>query len=77
MLYISDRKSNTSGFDSLRKRATDMSGTLGRRGSLERRNEKRRSWPTDECVNNLYNFKPITLTVTSFFKQVNSFTYYF
>uniref|UniRef100_A0A6B0VH54 Putative ph domain-containing protein n=1 Tax=Ixodes ricinus TaxID=34613 RepID=A0A6B0VH54_IXORI len=47
------------------------SGTLGRRGSLERRSgsEKRRSWSPDDFANGLDTFRPVTLTVTSFFKQ--------
>lgn len=44
-------------------------GTLTRRGSLERRAEKRRSWSTEHIANTLDNFRPITLTVSSFFKQ--------
>ncbi|CAN8011055.1 unnamed protein product, partial [Ixodes pacificus] len=43
----------------------------GRRGSLERRSgsEKRRSWSPDDFANGLDTFRPVTLTVTSFFKQ--------
>ncbi|EDW04302.1 GH11724 [Drosophila grimshawi] len=63
-----DRKSSTSSFDQLRKKANDMSGTLTRRGSLERR-EKRRSWSPDDFANVVESFRPITLTVPSFFKQ--------
>lgn len=44
-------------------------GTLTRRGSLERKAEKRRSWSPDHLANTLDNFRPITLTVPSFFKQ--------
>ncbi|CAN8028774.1 unnamed protein product, partial [Ixodes persulcatus] len=42
-----------------------------RRGSLERRSgsEKRRSWSPDDFANGLDTFRPVTLTVTSFFKQ--------
>lgn len=43
--------------------------TLTRRGSLERRAEKRRSWSPDHLANTLDTFRPITLTVSSFFKQ--------
>lgn len=46
-------------------------GSLTRRGSLERRNaaDKRRSWSPDNFANNIDTFRPITLTVSSFFKQ--------
>lgn len=64
-----DRKFSTSSFDQLRRKATDM-GTLTRRGSLERRSEKRRSWSPDDFSNNIETFRPITITVSSFFKQV-------
>lgn len=41
-----------------------------RRGSLERRNsDKRRSWSPDDFANCFESFRPITLTVSSFFKQ--------
>lgn len=63
-----DRKSSTSSFDQLRKRASDM-GTLTRRGSLERRSEKRRSWSPDDFANSIETFRPIGITVSSFFKQ--------
>ncbi|EDW71168.1 uncharacterized protein Dvir_GJ16211, isoform A [Drosophila virilis] len=63
-----DRKSSTSSFDQLRRKANDMSGTLTRRGSLERK-EKRRSWSPDDFANVVESFRPITLTVPSFFKQ--------
>lgn len=62
-----DRKSSASGLEHLRRRATDM-GTLTRRGSLERQN-KRRSWSPDHLANNIDTFRPITLTMSSFFKQ--------
>ncbi|XP_035909573.1 dedicator of cytokinesis protein 7 [Anopheles stephensi] len=63
-----DRKSSTSSFDQFRKRASDM-GTLTRRGSLERKMEKRRSWSPDDFANSIETFRPITITVASFFKQ--------
>lgn len=41
-----------------------------RRGSLERRSsDKRRSWSPDDFANCLDSFRPITLTVSSFFKH--------
>nr|CAH7724340.1 unnamed protein product [Callosobruchus chinensis] len=61
-----DRKSS-SGLEQLRRKATDM-GTLTRRGSLERHN-KRRSWSPDNLVVGFDTFRPITLTMSSFFKQ--------
>lgn len=63
-----DRKSASGGLEQLRRRAADM-GTLTRRGSLERRAEKRRSWSPDHMANTLDTFRPITLTMSSFFKQ--------
>jgi dedicator of cytokinesis protein 6/7/8 len=64
-----DRKSSTSSFDQFKKRATEM-GTLTRRGSLERRSDKRpRSWSPDDFANSIESFRPISITVTSFFKQ--------
>lgn len=67
-----DRKSSTSSFDQLRRKATDM-GTLTRRGSLERKSDKHRSWSPDDFAHSIENFRPINITVSSFFKQV-SFT---
>lgn len=64
-----DRKSSSSSFDQLRKKASDM-GTLTRRGSLERRSEKRRSWSPDDFANSIETFRSIAITVSSFFKQV-------
>lgn len=63
-----DRKSSTSSFDQLRKKASDM-GTLTRRGSLERKSEKRRSWSPDDFANSIETFHPVTISVQSFFKQ--------
>ncbi|XP_076269946.1 dedicator of cytokinesis isoform X1 [Rhynchophorus ferrugineus] len=62
-----DRKSSNSGLDQLRRKAADM-GTLTRRGSLERK-DKCRSWSPDHLATNLDTFKPITLKMTSFFRQ--------
>ncbi|XP_064467293.1 dedicator of cytokinesis protein 6-like [Ornithodoros turicata] len=46
-------------------------GTLGRRGSVERRSgsEKRNSWSLEDFSTALDTFRPVTLTVNSFFKQ--------
>ncbi|KAF5303063.1 hypothetical protein FQR65_LT08392 [Abscondita terminalis] len=66
-----ERKStSSSGLEQLRRRASDM-GSLTRRGSLERRSEKSRSWSPDHLATSLDTFRPITLTVSSFFKQEN------
>ncbi|CAH1183209.1 unnamed protein product [Phaedon cochleariae] len=62
-----DRKSSASGLEQLRRKAADM-GSLTRRGSLERQN-KRRSWSPDHLATSLDSFRPITLTMASFFKQ--------
>ena len=62
-----DRKSSTSSFDQLKKRATEV-GTFTRRGSLERR-DKRRSWSPDDFVNTLLNFKPKTITIPFFLRH--------
>lgn len=42
-------------------------GSLTRRGSLER--NKRRSWSPDHVATSLDSFRPLTITVQSFFKQ--------
>ncbi len=57
-------------YDSFRKRPKD--DLLASR-SLERGRsgfEKRRSWSPDDYGNSLSNFRPVTLTVSSGFKQV-------
>jgi dedicator of cytokinesis protein 6/7/8 len=67
-----DRKSSTSSFDQFKKRATEtVSTTLSRRGSLERReSQSRRSWsPIEDFANFVENFKTISVTVSSIFKQ--------
>ncbi|XP_033216404.1 dedicator of cytokinesis protein 7 [Belonocnema kinseyi] len=59
-----DRKSG--GLEQWRRKVEPQT----RRGSLERRSsEKRRSWSADDFANCLDSFRPITLTVSSFFKQ--------
>ncbi|CAM6031703.1 unnamed protein product, partial [Sphagnum compactum] len=64
-----DRKSSTSSFEQIKRRAVDM-GTLSRRGSLERsRSEKRRSWSPEDFAHCVENFRAICVTVSSFFKQ--------
>ncbi|XP_071439283.1 dedicator of cytokinesis protein 7 [Hetaerina americana] len=65
-----DRKSSSGSFDQFRKKASDV-GSLTRRGSLERRSvsEKRRSWSPEDFGSSLDTFRPVKLTVSSFFKQ--------
>ncbi|XP_067118403.1 dedicator of cytokinesis protein 7 isoform X1 [Centruroides vittatus] len=67
-----DRKTGTNTFETFRKKSMDT-GSLGRRGSLERKSgtEKRRSWSPDDLGAGLDNFRPVMLTVNSFFKQEN------
>ncbi|CAB3365687.1 Hypothetical predicted protein [Cloeon dipterum] len=63
-----DRKSNSS-FEQFKRKASDMSN-LTRRGSLERRcGEKRRSWSPEDLGTSIDTFRPITLTISNFFKQ--------
>ena len=71
-----DRRSGSSGqFESFRsKRSKDDNSLLGRRGSVDRGRsgyEKHHSWSPDVYGANLDNFRPVTLTVSSFFKQVS------
>ena len=69
--------STSSNFDSFRKGSKDdnsLSG--GRRGSFSRGRsgyEKYRSWSPESYSASLDNFRPVTLTVKSFFKQVSGF----
>ncbi|XP_071517868.1 dedicator of cytokinesis protein 7 isoform X2 [Panulirus ornatus] len=64
-----DRKQSSSSYEELKRKSG--SGSLTRRGSLERRSfsEKRRSWSPEEFGACLDSFRPVTLTVSSFFKQ--------
>ena len=60
-------------YDSFRKRPKDDLLASGRSYSTDRGRvgyEKRRSWSPDDYGNSLSNFRPVTLTVSSFFKQV-------
>ncbi len=66
-----DRKSSTSNFEQFRRSANVTAGgkdSHHRRGSLER--SKRSSWAGDDFNSQLDAFAPVTLTVSSFFKQV-------
>ena len=76
--FIPDRRSSLlSQYESFRKRSRDDSGSgsgMLRHSSLERQRvsgsfEKRCSWYTDD-LSNLESFRPVTLTVSSFFKEV-------
>ncbi len=75
MTLIVDRKSSlTSQYESFRRKSRDESGFM-RHGSLERQksggseNAKRISWNLDDTAVQLDTFRPVTLTVSSFFKQ--------
>ena len=63
-----DRKTSQSSFDQVRK--LEKTGSLTRRGSLDRK-DKRASWAASEpdLTASLDSFPPVTLTVSSFFKQ--------
>ena len=60
-------------YESFRKR-NQREESFTRHGSLERQrsntSEKRSSWNMDDYGLNLENFRPVTLTINSFFKQV-------
>lgn len=64
-----DRKFAGSNLDQLRKKATEMG--LTRRGSLERKSssDKRSSWSSDDLSTSFDTFRPVTLTISNFFKQ--------
>ncbi|XP_048256489.1 dedicator of cytokinesis protein 7-like isoform X1 [Haliotis rufescens] len=67
-----DRRSGVGGqFSGFRKQSKDDL-LAGRRGSIDRGRagyEKRRSWSPESYGASLDNFRPVTLTVSSFFKQ--------
>ncbi|XP_049870539.1 dedicator of cytokinesis protein 7 isoform X2 [Pectinophora gossypiella] len=62
-----DRKASSSSLEQLRRRAGEVGGSLTRKGSMERRAAP--AQPADEVAAMLDTFKPIVITVTSFFKQ--------
>ncbi|XKL65388.1 hypothetical protein PGB90_008808 [Kerria lacca] len=64
-----DRKFTGSNLEQLRKKASEIG--LSRRGSLERKSssDKRSSWSSDDLSTNFDNFRPVTLTISNFFKQ--------
>ena len=59
-------------FESFRlKRSRDDNTVTGRRGSADRgRSGYEHSWSADVYGASLESFRPVTLTVSSFFKQV-------
>ncbi|XP_023320823.1 dedicator of cytokinesis protein 7, partial [Eurytemora carolleeae] len=65
-----DRKSSASNMEAWKRVEKEKAGSLNRRGSLDRK-EKRSSWAASESelTATLDNFPPVTLTVSSFFKQ--------
>ena len=74
LCLLTDRRSGfpTGQYDSFRKRPKDDL-LAGRSYSTDRGRvgyEKRRSWSPDDYGSSLSNFRPVTLTVSSFFKQV-------
>lgn len=73
LIYV-DRRTGPTGsqFESFRKRSKDDM-SAGRRGSVDRGRsgyEKYRSRSPDSYSSSMDNFRPVTLTVSSFFKQV-------
>ncbi|KAJ0181570.1 hypothetical protein K1T71_002292 [Dendrolimus kikuchii] len=62
-----DRKASSSSLEQLRRRAGEVGGSLTRKGSIERRAAPPQQ--ADEVASHLDTFKPIVITVTSFFKQ--------
>lgn len=76
IMYFIDRRSSSSipgQFESIRKRNRDDS--VSRRGSFERGRTgyERRGGSPDDYGSSLDNFRPVTLTVSSFFKQVSCY----
>lgn len=77
MLYHTDRRTASSlvgQYESFRrKQGEEKGGGFLRHGSLERQRsggDKRTSWIAPDEVANFSNFRPVTLTLSSFFKQV-------
>ena len=77
ILFISDRNAKSAGvmgaYESIRKRSFVGMDNFVRHGSLERPKsvaDKIATWNVEEISEALENFRPVTLTVSSFFKQV-------
>ena len=72
-MFLDRRSSVLNQYESFRRKGS-RDDSLGRYGSLERQKsnslDKRQSWLVEDCNASLENIKPITLTVNSFFKQV-------
>ncbi|KAM3959107.1 LOW QUALITY PROTEIN: dedicator of cytokinesis [Aphomia sociella] len=71
-----DRKASSCSLEQLRRRAGEVGGSLTRKGSVERRAAPPHAHahahahtPPDDLAAQLLTFKPIVITVTSFFKQ--------
>ncbi|KAG6453982.1 hypothetical protein O3G_MSEX008455 [Manduca sexta] len=67
-----DRKASSSSLEQLRRRAGEVGGSLTRKGSVERRaapHAPHAPHAPDDLAAALMAFKPIVITVTSFFKQ--------
>ncbi|KAL0280011.1 UNVERIFIED_CONTAM: hypothetical protein PYX00_001439 [Menopon gallinae] len=64
-----DRKSSNSSLEGLKRRA-NMSSLTGR-GSLDRYSggDKRRSWSPEDLFTGLDSFRPLTINISSFFRQ--------
>lgn len=67
IVVYADRKASSSSLEQLRRRAGEVGGSLSRKGSVERRAPPP---PRGDLPHQLDTFKPIVITVTSFFKQV-------
>ncbi|XP_050685080.1 dedicator of cytokinesis protein 7 isoform X2 [Leptidea sinapis] len=63
-----DRKASSSSLEQLRRRAGEVGGSLTRKGSVERRAAPA-PHSADDVLHSLDTFKPIVITLTSFFKQ--------
>lgn len=80
-MFIIDGRFGLSEFDRFRKKWATTGDTTVRRGSLDRRTsystaatnavDNRYSWSSDEFTTD--TFRPVTLTVNGFFKQVYMF----
>ena len=74
---IGENKGSCNSLDSIKKRCND-SGSLNRKGSLERQKlDKRRSLSAEELSDAINNFHAVTLTINSFFKQVSQHFFLF
>ncbi len=66
-----ENKGSCHSLDSIKRRYND-SGSLNRKGSLERqKSDKRRSLTAEELSDAINNFHAVTLSINSFFKQVS------